>query len=548
MPDYLINIQYCYDYLINQIPFELLLYSHIPTALIALIFGGYVFYRVRSLASFALFIVCTAFAFWCLFDLGSWFAFLGSGEMMFMWSLLDFLALIFFAFGYYFLYTFLTKRDLPMWQKIAGVLLVLPTAYWTAAGMNLTLYDANICEAWEHSYVTLYPYVAEAIILLGAILFSVLEYRKTTDKLHKREIVLTSTGILLFLGFFFTATLAVTLLVNYDIGEYAYNYEIYGLFGMPLLLIYLGYLIVRYKAFNLQVFGAQALVLGLIALIATQFTFTSSLTSWVLTGITLAVTGFIGILLIRSVRREIEQRVKTEQLAKELDKSNKQQIILIHFITHQIKGFLTKSRNIFAMAREGDFGPIPEAMKPMVEEGFRSDTKGVNTIQEILNAANIKSGKVTYTMNNVDVKALVEEIVTDLRPNAEAKGLELVTSCGTEPIVIKGDRVQLLNAFKNLIDNSIKYTQKGSVTVSLAKEEGKIVFKIEDTGVGITKDDMAKLFTEGGHGANSTKVNVESTGFGLYIVKNIVEAHHGKVWAESEGEGKGSRFIAELPV
>ena len=59
---------------------------------------------------------------------------------------------------------------------------------------------------------------------------------------------------------------------------------------------------------------------------------------------------------------------------------------------------------------------------------------------------------------------------------------------------------------------------------------------------------MTKLFTEGGHGKDSTKVNTESTGFGLYIVKNIIEAHHGKVWAESEGAGKGTTFTVELSL
>src|SRR4029079_9282091 len=116
-----IQLQYCYDYLINQIPVGLLLYSHIPTAIVALLFGGYVLYKARSLPSITLFIVCVAYALWCLFDLGSWFAFLGSGDMMFMWSQLDLLALVFFTFSYYFLYTFITKRDLPGWQKVLGV-------------------------------------------------------------------------------------------------------------------------------------------------------------------------------------------------------------------------------------------------------------------------------------------------------------------------------------------------------------------------------------------------------------------------------------------
>jgi signal transduction histidine kinase len=74
-----------------------------------------------------------------------------------------------------------------------------------------------------------------------------------------------------------------------------------------------------------------------------------------------------------------------------------------------------------------------------------------------------------------------------------------------------------------------------------------VLFAIKDTGVGITPEDMQNLFTEGGHGKDSIKVNVESTGFGLYIVKQIVDAHKGRVWAESEGAGKGTQFYIELP-
>lgn len=236
------------------------------------------------------------------------------------------------------------------------------------------------------------------------------------------------------------------------------------------------------------------------------------------------------------------------RLYEEIKRANEQQVLLIHFITHQIKGFVAKSRNIFSMILEGDFGKVPEEMKPMIEEGFKSDTKGAMTIQDILNAANMKSGKVTYANAAFDLKELTEEIIKDLKPIADTKGLALTFESASDSFMTNGDRSQMLNALKNLIDNSIKYTPSGSVAVSLSKQEGKIRFEIKDTGVGITTEDMAHLFTEGGHGKESQKINVDSTGFGLFIVKNIIEAHHGKVWAESEGAGKGSAFIVELPA
>ncbi|CAN5752632.1 hypothetical protein BH11PAT2_BH11PAT2_01810 [soil metagenome] len=237
-----------------------------------------------------------------------------------------------------------------------------------------------------------------------------------------------------------------------------------------------------------------------------------------------------------------------EGLNGQLTDANDKQVALIHFITHQLKGYVAKARNIFSMIQEGDYGEVPETMKPIVGEGFASSTKGAQTIQEILNAANIKSGQVEYANVAFDFKALVSSVVASLKPNADAKSVALTTVEPDENVLFTGDQMQMENAIKNLTDNSIKYTPKGSITITLTHDAQKIRLVVEDTGVGITTEDMARLFTEGGHGAESQKVNVDSTGFGLYIVKNIIEGHKGKVWAESAGAGKGSKFIVELPV
>ena len=111
-----IHVQYCYDYLINQIPMSLLFYTHLTVMVVSLIFSIYLLYRNRTLPSIMLFIVCLAFVVWIFLDLSTWFAFLGSGNTMFTWELIYPFALIFFFFSYYFLYTFSTGQDLPIWQ------------------------------------------------------------------------------------------------------------------------------------------------------------------------------------------------------------------------------------------------------------------------------------------------------------------------------------------------------------------------------------------------------------------------------------------------
>jgi len=115
--------------------------------------------------------------------------------------------------------------------------------------------------------------------------------------------------------------------------------------------------------------------------------------------------------------------------------------------------------------------------------------------------------------------------------------------------MLTGDKAELGDhVLRNVIDNSISYTPTGAIDVSLKKAAGKIVVAVRDTGVGITEEDKQRLFTEGGHGKDSQTINVHSTGYGLYIAKNIVEAHGGTIRAESAGAGKGSTFIIELPI
>ena len=526
----------------------ILYYSHVPAIVIALLMGFFVLRSdPKALLNQLLFGLCISFSLWTLGTLILWTN-IHSDFMLFVWSFLGPAAAFISIFSIYFTYVFLEKKDVGLVVKSVFIALLLPILVLAPSAYTLGGFNLVNCDAFGFEGVmnTLYYPALGLLAMIWVLALLVRGYARAA-KGTRSQIAIMGTGIELFLFSFFTTSFLGAYLTTSGFLPDS-EIETYGYFGMIIFMVYISILIVQFKSFHASLIAAQALIVALVILIASQFTFVRSTTSLVLIGITLVLTITAGIFLIRSVRREIEQRKHIEELAKDLEKSNKQQIILIHFITHQIKGFLTKSRNIFSMALEGDCGPLPETLKPMIEEGFRSDTKGVNTIQEILNAANIKSGKVTYTMSDIDLKTLIEEIAKDLKPAADAKGLALNLELGSEPVVVQGDRVQLTNALKNLIDNSIKYTLKGSVTVSLSTTDGKVRFEINDTGVGISKEDMAKLFTEGGHGANSTKVNVESTGFGLYIVKNIIEAHHGKVWAESEGEGKGSRFVAELPA
>ncbi|MHB8660574.1 MAG: sensor histidine kinase [Minisyncoccota bacterium] len=275
----------------------------------------------------------------------------------------------------------------------------------------------------------------------------------------------------------------------------------------------------------------------------------SSVTDWLIRFLLFILVGFFSILLVRGVYSEVEQREKIQRLAGELQETNERQEGLIHFIGHEVKGSLTKDTGAFAALAEGDFGQLQDGMKPFVERALAESRQGVDSVTNILKAANLKKGTVVYTKEPFDFKMLAAEAVEKAKSAAAQKGLALSFIADDSSYQMTGDKAQINDhVLRNLIDNAINYTPSGSIAVSLKKEDGKIVFSVKDTGVGITEEDKKRLFTEGGHGKDSQTINTHSTGYGLFIAKQIAEAHGGTIRAESEGTGKGSTFVAEFPL
>ncbi len=314
-----------------------------------------------------------------------------------------------------------------------------------------------------------------------------------------------------------------------------------ALFLLPFVMM-TSYAVHRHHLFNLKV--ATTAFLGFMV---TVFTFINILYSTQATEIIINITAF-AIVLLGSVKI-VQDTLSLKNLTAELQEINERQEVLFHFIGHEVKGFLTKDANAFAALVDGDFGVLPETLKPFVEQALQQSRGGERSVTDILTASNLKKGTVAYAKEPFDLKTLVAEMVERAKHVAGQKGLALSFVADESPYQMTGDRTQISDhVLRNLLDNAINYTPSGSVIVSLKKENRKIIFAIKDTGVGITEEDKKHLFTEGGHGKDSQKVNVHSTGYGLYIAKNIIVAHGGTIRAESEGEGRGSTFVVELPV
>lgn len=311
----------------------------------------------------------------------------------------------------------------------------------------------------------------------------------------------------------------------------------------------MAYSIARLGLFKVRLVAVE-LVIAFLWLVLVFRTFLSSDgSSLALNASFLLLILIVGVFLIRSAIQEVEQEEIIEEQGKSLTRVNAQQEALLYFISHEIKAYFSKIEAAFASVVEGDYGDVPPAIATVATGALADVRMGTGMVMNILNASDLKRGIIGYHKSSFDFVHCVREEVETLRKSAETKGLQLMVKLPDQACAVVGDEEKIEeHVIRNLIDNAIRYTPAGSVLVEVSKLEKAVRLVVEDSGVGISTEDMARLFTEGGHGKDSIKVNVHSTGYGLYIAKQVVDAHGGTIHALSSGAGKGSRFVVELPL
>jgi signal transduction histidine kinase len=523
---------------------SLLYYSYIPIVIISLVFGFLVYNKnTKHLLSNKLFFaIVVSFSLFIMNEIVQWIA-VPTSLVHFGWELAPLLQILTLISSIYFVLVFINQHDEKFFQKILLFMFTLPVLVLLPTTFNMESFDLINCESQIGPLFT-YVYTLEILSIFFVLFICLRKYFKTDDKILRRQILFITLG---------TSAFIVMLSASNIFGEIFNMYEInlIGPIGMVIFLGLLSYLIVRFQTFNVKLIATQALVWVLVALIGTQFFFIKITVNFILTGVTFIGAIVFGLFLIKSVKKEIKQKEELAKLNIDLQDLLKQRESLVHLVTHKVKGSFTRSKYIFAGLLDGTFGEISDQVKKYAQMGLESDNGGIQTVNLVLNASNLSAGSVKYEMKPVDFKEIVQKVLVDKKIQAEAKGLQMESNIHddkSDVYNVSGDVFWLTEAVNNLIDNSIKYTKEGKISVDLHDGNGKVNLSVKDTGIGITEEDKKHLFTEGGRGKESVKVNVDSTGYGLYSVKLIIQEHKGKVWAESGGEGKGSAFYIELPA
>lgn len=215
--------------------------------------------------------------------------------------------------------------------------------------------------------------------------------------------------------------------------------------------------------------------------------------------------------------------------------------------THELRAPTTVIKGYLSNIIDGTFGPVNDKIQEQIGIVIAQTDRLNELVKDLLNVSRIEQHRIEYNMAEVDSTKLLAMIVDNYKIPAQQKGLQLELHASEEPALIKVDEGRLQEIFTNLIDNAVKYTAQGSVTVTLAVQSGSVIISIKDTGFGMSADARKRLFQRFYRIRTDNTKDISGTGLGLWIIKQYIESMNGKIEVESL-EGTGSNFIVTFPL
>ena len=235
-------------------------------------------------------------------------------------------------------------------------------------------------------------------------------------------------------------------------------------------------------------------------------------------------------------RGKMIERIKTE---------------FVSLSAHQLRTPLSAIKWTLKMLLDGDLGKITKEQKEYIEKTYQSNERMIRLINDLLNVARIEEGRFLYNVKGRNIIEIAEQVIVSSKEVAQRKGLRFKFQKPSKKIPdLELDSEKISIAFQNLIDNAINYTNPGGfieVSIEYLEDKREILVSVKDTGIGIPRGQQKRVFTRFFRAANAMKTETEGTGLGLFIAKNIIEAHGGKIWFKSK-ENEGTTFYFALPV
>ncbi|MFA5124912.1 MAG: HAMP domain-containing sensor histidine kinase [Patescibacteria group bacterium] len=248
------------------------------------------------------------------------------------------------------------------------------------------------------------------------------------------------------------------------------------------------------------------------------------------------------------LKKNRELLAKLQQANSELQRLDDAKSEFLSIASHQLRTPTTIIKGYISMMEEGSFGKVPKVVKENLEKVHIATERLLNLIENLLDISRIEAGRLEFDIRPVDLTKIAEELKDEFQSKANAKKIKLEVYYPDNLPSAKTDMVKIKEVASNLVDNALKYTKKGEVSIDLHQEGQSLVFSVSDTGLGISAEDLNRLFNKFVRGKNMTIVHPEGTGLGLYFARVVIENLGGRIWGESPGKGRGSKFSFSLPL
>jgi len=512
---------------------------------------------------FAVFLLFTSFKnrearyliYMCL-ALGSWsvgyffWQISPDAESALFWSRGLMFGAIFTSISFFHLVLVLLKLDKQRFYKIVLAIFYAFTFVWV--GLNFTplfvsgVEQRSIFKFWPTPGPFYLPFlfafgahVAYAIVLLYK------KYKTSTGILKKQTLLLMIGITITFVG----GSTNYFLWYNIPIDPWGN-----GVASIHVILSV--YAIMRYGLLNLRVVVAEIFTAMLVLVLTINAFLSTDKNDLILSLFILGISALFGIMLIRSVRKEVRRREEIAQLAHSLEKANlrltaldKQKTEFLSIASHQLRTPLSVANGYIELIKDGSYGKVPAGVVKILNNMDESNQHLSKLVDEFLNISRIEQGRTKYISEVCDINKIIFGAVEELIPKAHEKDLKILwksnKKIGTK-ITLDSERIR--HVIFNFIDNAIKYSEKGTIKITIENEKNGITVRVKDQGFGFGKKDQANFFQKFYRGDNVKSINVNGTGLGLYVCRRFIEAHEGDIWGHSQGSGKGSEFGFWLPL
>lgn len=244
-----------------------------------------------------------------------------------------------------------------------------------------------------------------------------------------------------------------------------------------------------------------------------------------------------------AIQRDVTERRKTEEELREADRKKDE---FLATLAHELRNPLAPIRSGIQFLNKQE---LPEPVMKTLAMMNRQTKHIIHLVDDLLDVSRITRGKIELRQENIDFRTVIKSVVDAQKSTLQDSSREINISLPDEPASIRADQTRVFQIVSNLVNNSLKYSENNlPIDISLARHNNGFLFQIKDYGIGIRSEMLNEIFNMFSQAKDVLHRAQGGLGIGLTIVKQLVEMHGGSVWAESEGEDKGSIFYVWLPA